>query len=490
MAAKHSLTSNTILLTLAGGVEFGLQFAIPMIFVRNLEPAAFGQYRLLWLMAATALALAPAFMPQSLFYFLPRASEQQKRVYIGNALAWLAAAGCVAAFVASAFNPFAPDVVRSLFAHSGGMSALFIGGWVLASVMTALPTADGRARWQAGSDVGLAVLRTLLLAGAAIVTHDIRWVVAAMLAEAVARISMLLVYLLTRRGGGKIAWQWAATKTQMAYALPFALGNALFLLRVQADQWVVASMLSTTMLATFAIGAVFLPVASLIRQPLNNAMLPRLNSAYASGDLAEIRRLVGKSSAATTLMLMPVAGALWSLAPEVVQIVYTSRYVDAVPIMRVYLLGMMLNAIAVGHVLPVLDKGRFAAGSNACCLAISVVCSIAGASRWGLIGAACGSVLTLALSELWSMKVVARTLGVATFDLLPWRAIAPAVLGTGLGIAGAILVEVTLATTLLSALAWKGLAFVALLAAGFLACGGKGQLRILRGARPGLRAAL
>jgi O-antigen/teichoic acid export membrane protein len=490
MAAERSLTRNTILLTLSGGIEFGLQFAIPMIFVRQLDPASFGQYRLMWLMAATALAIGPAFMPQSLYYFLPRASPAQQRVYIGNVLAWLGAAGCVVALAASGLNPWLPDKVLHLFSASHGLSSLFLLGWVIASITTALPTAEGRVRWQVGADLTVAALRTGLLAAAAIFTQDIAWVVAAMLGEALARIGICIAYLLSRPGGARLAPGFAALATQLRYALPFAIGNALFMLRGQADQWVAAAMLPTALFGMFSIGAVVLPFITLVRQPLNNVMLPRLNKAFADGDLAAIRRLLRTSSTALTLALVPLAGVLACVAPQLVQIVYTGSYAAAVPVMQIYLLGMMMQAMATGYLLPTLERGRFAAANNACCLALSIAASIAGASRWGLPGAACGSVLAFAVSELWSLKVVARTLQAPALALLPWRTLVPCGLGTALAMGAVKLAQGSLAGGAPLLLLSKSLVFLAVFAAVFFAAGGRAQLQLLLGARLGARSHL
>jgi O-antigen/teichoic acid export membrane protein len=153
--------------------------------------------------------------------------------------------------------------------------------------------------------------------------------------------------------------------------------------------------------------------------------------------------------------------------------------------MHIYLVGMMMNVFAVGHILPALDKGRFAAGNNACCLVISIVCSVIGASQWGLIGAAFGSVFTFAISELWSLKVVARTLGIGVHELMPWRAITQSLLGTWIGVGGVKLLAEMMHGTTLSILALKGLAFLIFFTGIFLALGGKKQLRLLLGHRSG-----
>jgi O-antigen/teichoic acid export membrane protein len=476
-----SLARNTALLTMSAMVEFALQFAIPMIFVRNLDPAAFGEYRLLWLMAGTALALAPAFMPQSLFFFLPRANEEQRRVYIGNVLAWLLLGGTVVALVTSRWNPALPHNVGELFADSHGMSSLFLGCWMVVSLMFVLPTAEGRVSWQAGNDIALSILRTVLLASAAIFSHSLAWVMAALVFEALARIGMLWVYLASRPGGARVVARPVAIVEQARYALPFAVGNGLYLLRSQSDQWIVASTLTPALFGMFSISAVFLPIAALIRQPVSNAMMPRLNKAFAEGQFDDIKRIFQKSSTAATLMLVPLGGALLCVAGELVQVVYTGRYSGAVPVMRIYLIGMMLQGCAAGHVLPALNRGRFAVVNNGCCLAISIACSYFGARHFGLPGAACGSVISFAISELWSLCVVARVLGVGRLELLPWRALLSGGFASCVGLAAVSLLAPLIGGPVLLVLILKGCAFAVVFVAVFLVAGGKSQLELLGG---------
>jgi O-antigen/teichoic acid export membrane protein len=482
--ASPSLARNTVLLTLSGSVEFALQFAVPMVFVRNLDAATFGEYRLLWLMAGTALALAPAFMPQSLFYFLPRATAQQKRVFIGNVLAFLAVAGVIVTFLTSPWNPFLPDNGQRLFADSHGLSSLFLGCWMLVSLMFVLPTAEGRIRWQATNDVALSTVRTLMLASAALFTHALTWVMAALLVEAAARFATLGLYLRTRPDGGALSCQAQPLLAQLRYAVPFAAGNGLFLLRSQSDQWIVAGMVTPALFGVFSISSVFLPLAALIRQPVTNALMPRLNKAFAEGQLAEIVRLFRKSSSATTLILVPLAGILLCVTGELVQIVYTGRYADAVPVMRIYLLGIMLQGCAAGYALPALNQGRVAVANNAFCLVISVALSYVGARYWGLRGAAAGSVVAFVISELWSLIAVARTVVVSPLALVPWRTLRTAGLATGAGMASVALLQAGLAGPVLLLLALKGLAFFAVFSAVFFAAGGKAELTLLGGAVP------
>ncbi|WP_314441587.1 lipopolysaccharide biosynthesis protein [Massilia timonae] len=472
------LSRSAAFLTAGGMVEFALQFLLPVILVRQLDADTFGQYRFLTLMLGTALAMAPAFMPQALYYFLPRAGGRQLTV-IGNALAYLACMGLAVALLASPASPLAGNLSRALHGATHGLSALYLGLSVLLTITTTLAIAEGRILWHCSTELALALLRTALVALAAILSHDIAWVLAALVLDAALRLAVLAAYFLTRPGGARLRCAPASLLAQLRYALPFAAGGSLFAMRAQADGWIAASLLPTHVFAAFTIGAVVLPVASLIRQPINSAMLPHLNRAFAGGARAEVHALLLKGSGAATLLLAPLAGALFLLAPEIVALVYTERYLAAVPVMRLYLLLVALQSVAVGFAMPALDMGRLALRINLAGLALSAALSLAGVHWFGLAGAALGSVAAFLLCELANARAVGKVLG------RPWRTMFPLRLA-GL-VLGACVTAILLAEWCAPAFGagpWRSLGgklgvYAAAALTLFAACGGLGELRRL-----------
>ena len=297
--------------------------------------------------------------------------------------------------------------------------------------------------------------------------------------DAALRLAVLAAYFLTRPGGARLRCEPASLLAQLRYALPFAAGGSLFAMRAQADGWIAASLMPTHVFAAFTIGAVVLPVASLIRQPINSAMLPHLNRAFAAGARAEVHALLIKGSGAATLLLAPLAGALFLLAPEIVALVYTERYLAAVPVMRLYLLLVALQSVAVGFAMPALDMGRLALRINLAGLALSASLSLAGVHWFGLAGAALGSVAAFLLCELANARAVGKVLG------RPWRAMFP------VRLAGLVLVACVSGILLAEACApafeagpWRILGaklgvYAAAALALFAACGGLEELRRL-----------
>lgn len=476
----EGLRRAAVKLALAGGVEYGLQAVVPAVLVRCLDMTAFGQYRLLWLLAATSLSLATCFIPQSLFYFLPRTeTASQKSALLGNSVLFLGFTALLTAFFSSVWNPWLPHAAHQLFDATHGLSSVFLALWVLTSLADVLPTAEGRAHWQAKVTVTLAVGRTLLLVAAAVLTSSVVWVVLAVVATVCAKVGCMLYYLRDSLDGQSLRVDRLALRRQLVYALPFALATALFTMRTQVDQWVVATMLSPALYAMFSIATVFQPISSLLRQPVFNAAMPRMSAGFADGDLEQVRQLVARTNGATAFAVLPIAGGIFAVAPEVVHIVYTSTYSQTADVMRIYLLGMGINCFATGHMVQVISRGHFATINNALCLVLGAIISIAGVKLFGVTGAAIGSVVALAISEGWTAMVVARALDARVAQILAVRSLLPTIVALTCGVVAALLVDYWLSTTVWLALGVKGTIYALTWLAIMMACGEGHRLRAM-----------
>lgn len=411
-------------LAVAGVVEYALQLLLPVILVRYLTKAEFGDYRVAWLIATTALIFFPLFMPQALFYFLPRAAAGDRPKLVGNVLGSLFVLGCMAGLLLLVLIPFLPASIASLQRYSPFLQ-LFVGAWILGSILDALPTADGKAEWQAGAAIALASLRVSSLAGAAVLSGDMLLLLVAMCVIAVMKVGVAILYILFAANEPGMKFDAQLLSVQLKYSLPFAIAEALFALRVQADQWVVASTFSSASVALISVASVALTIGTLIRQPLNDALLPSIGSLVSDGKIAAARGLLSEAYLLLCFMLLPLLGLLILTAAELVELIYTSEYLGAVPLLRIYLLGQIATIFAAGHLLQAFGYGREAVRIGALSLSLSLPISGFGIMLFGLTGAVAGSVISLVLWECWALKKVARALGTGLVPLLrldhAWR---------------------------------------------------------------------
>jgi len=403
--------------------DHAMQFLLPLVLVRCLDTATFGEYRLLWLAVGTIMSFATLNMCGTLYYFVPRSDAPRKCLYIHQALLFLALSGLACAFLVSPANSLLPAPMRPLEQY-GLLVPAFAGLWVLASLLDALPTVDERVRWQACATVGLSALRVLLMAAGAWFTGEFRIMLWLLLALVLVKVALLAYYVWRYHGLARPWFERAEFSEQFRHSAPLGLNNAFHGLRGNADQWVAASLFSITSFAAFSVAAVVGQLVSILRLSVMEAFLPSMSRLQAAGNLRGMLEMNSRGNVMVGTLLYPGLAFAFVFAPELVQLVYTASYSEAAPVMRVYIVGMLASVIEMGSLVMLLRQGPYVLRVTAFTLAVSVAVSWAAAHFFGLPGAAAGSVLAIYLDRLLILRRLARLTGISLAHVQDWRTLA------------------------------------------------------------------
>jgi O-antigen/teichoic acid export membrane protein len=454
-------------LAAAGLLEYALQLGVPVILVRHLTTQEFGDYRLVWLVAETGLILFPLFLPQSLFYFLPRAAPGTRPKLVGNTFASLFALGGLAILLLLGLMPVSPGSIAGLQRHSP-LVQIFVGTWILASILDALPTADEKAEWGACATIGFAIVRTATLAGTAVATGDVGWLLVVMCGLAMLKVGLAVFYALFAARERGLGFDGQLARMQLKYSLPFAMANGFFALRAQSGQWIVAASFPSSAFALISIASVVMAVGTLTRQPLGNALLPNISSLMGDGNVDGARKLISKAYLLLGCLLPPVFGLLIATADDLVELIYTREYLGAVPLMRIYLLGQIATVFGAGQLLWAFGFGRQAATIGATSLLLSIALSILGLQLFGLAGAVAGTIAGLVLWEWWALIKVAKALGTSIAKLIPMDQTWKVAFVVAVGVLVAHIVSSELDTSVFLRLVAKSSAFMTTVLLGFV----------------------
>lgn len=421
-AVPEKLAPRAMSLGAANALDYGLQFLLPVVLVRHLSPADFGGYRVLWLATGTVMALVTQAMAGSLYYYLPRSDAAGKRLYINQAMLYLCAAGLAGAWAVSGLNPWLPANIRDLSPDPVVVPA-FVLLWVAASLLDLIGTAEERVSWQARTIVGLAVLRAVALCATAMLSRRLEPVLLALLGFAAFKCALLLGYVARHHGLGGPLLRRRAFADQLRQSAPFGFAGALYGLRAQADQWVATTLFPVAMFASFSIAALLGPLVHLCRQSVGQAFLPSVSRRQAAGDLRGMLALNSRASVMVATLVFPLLAFAFVFGREIVTIVYTSAYVEAAAVMRIYIAGLVLLVIEPATLMLLLRQGPFSMRVGVLALLGSVAVSFAGARLFGLPGAALGSVAAIYFEHLRTLWRISRCTGVPFRQVQDWRSL-------------------------------------------------------------------
>lgn len=419
------LTRRALSIGVIHACDKATKFFLPIVLVRCLDTATFGEYRLLWLVVGTVMTVATLNMSGGLNYFLPRSDPPRKRLYVHHTMLFLAASGLLFAALTGPWNPFLPQAVAPL-AQYGALVPAFVGLWIASALLDYLPTIDERVRWQAYASIGTSLLRVVLVVAAAWASGSLGVIVALLIVVVVVKFALLLAYVRRYHGLGRPWFDRRVFADQFRHTAPFGVAGGLCAMRAQADQWVAAAMFSLQSFAAFSVAAVLNSIIVVFRRSVVDAFLPNMSRREASGDVAGMMRLNSRGNVLVGTLLYPALAFVFAFADEIVTVIFTTAYAEAAPVMRVYAVGMAVLVLEHASVLLLLRQGTVALGVNAAALAVSVAVSWTAAGLIGLAGAAAGSVVAWCFDRTLMLRRISQRVGIPVRKLQNWRGLAAA----------------------------------------------------------------
>lgn len=411
--------------------DHALQFLLPIVLVRCLDTATFGEYRLLWLAVGTIMAFATLNMCGTLYYFVPRSEPPRKRLYIHQTMLYLIASGVLWGFMVSPWNALLPAPMQPL-AQYGWVVPAFIALWVLAFLLDHLPSVDESTRWQVYAMLSVSALRVLLVAAGAWLTGDLRVIFWLLLAAVLFKVALLVYYVARRHGLGPPWFERAAFSEQFRHSAPIGVSGALGSLRPQVDQWVVASLFTLSSFAAFSVAAHIAQIMTILRGAVLQAFLPSMSRLHAAGDVAGMLAMNSRGNAMVARLLYPALAFAFVFAEDLVTVVYTASYLEAAAVMRVHIVGILPLAIETGSMVLLLRRGSFTLRLTGFTLALSAALGWSAALHFGLAGAAVGSAVAVYVDRVILLRHLSRHTGIALRRLQDWSTLL-----TALGFAAA-----------------------------------------------------
>jgi len=390
-----------------------------VILARQLAQDEFGLYKQAFLLQNTFIMLLDLGLPGSLYYFLQH-NEQERRQYVSQSLAVLALAAVVGGAVVVVGAPWwGGAFYENLLSPLAPQLAVFLGSTLVSSVLEVVLIARQRARQAAiaycVSDLALAtlVVGTVLTGGGVV---GVLWAVTVV---HVARTGALVVY--ARRAGllGFRGLSREPLTRQLNYAIPFWGGHIVELLAVAAPQYYVSAWYDTRTYAVFAVGSMSVPFVDVIYATVVSMIVVQLTRLAQVNALDQTRDTLGNGIRLVAIVCLPLFVLLEIIAGEVIVLLYTSRFVDAVPVFRVSLLLLPLIATQLECVPRAYGDTRFlffmCAVRGVVCVGLLAVLPAA----FGLAGAPLAFVLALVASHVLLLVRVSRLTGLGYAKVWP-----------------------------------------------------------------------
>jgi len=494
-AASGSFLGKAGPLVLARLFTAGLTLSIPLVLARVLSLEEYGTYYQLFLIAMTLYYVLPMGVVQSLYYFLPRA--EQKRPYLAQTLLFMSGAGLVAAvLVALLLGP-----VAGLFSNPALLeyrlplaiyTALLLGSFPLEVSLTS----QGRTKQSAVVYLVSDSVRALAMVVPCLLGASLQGMMAAV--AVFAGLRYVATWIVALRGSTGPLLSGAMLREQLVYAAPFGAAMALSIPQQYAHFYVVGGVVAPAVYALYRVGCFQLPVVDLLYTPTSEVLMVRLGELEKAGRLEEAVGAFREAAGKLAFVFLPFAAFLFAAAPEFIGALFGAKFLPAVPIFRVSVLGVVLSILPMDGVLRARGYTRSIFGSYLVKAVVTVPLVWLGVRHFGMMG----GIASWAVAELVGKATLLARVPAALStperplrvrDVIPWRELGQAALAAAAAAAGVFALRAGMVSTwvqLPEGFVWRALP---LMIAGVLfTCGYVGvlyatgirPLRVLASLRP------
>jgi O-antigen/teichoic acid export membrane protein len=418
---RDHITGSAFLLVAGRTAGLIATFAIGPILVRRLSLDDLGSYRHFFVLYGTLFGLAQVGMAESLYYFVPRRPDHAGRYGANAALAltvtglacmlllWLARDAIAAHFQ----NPDLPGYLILL----GVYLTLMLVTTVFEILMVSRKQHLSAAITYALSDLA----RTALFVLPAILFGSLRAVFIGAVIFAALRLAMMIGRL-RRDFGQALRPDLGILRTQLGYAVPFALAVSVEVILVYYHQYVVGGRVDPATFGIYGTACMAIPLVDLIMTSTTSVMMVKMAEDSSNRHLA--LELFQETVARLAFLLLPVAIGLAVLASPFMITYGTAKLAPGIPIFTAWVFTIVPAIFAVDALLRVYAQTRFLLVMNV--VRLGFVMAFIGwfLGAFGLVGAVLVTLVATAAAKALAVVRIAKLLEVPVADVLPWRALA------------------------------------------------------------------
>lgn len=197
------------------------------------------------------------------------------------------------------------------------------------------------------------------------------------------------------------------------YGFPLFLATISGVVAKYTDQIIVSNLAGVENFAVYSVGAIEIPVITMIAGAVSQTIYPRLVEYVSSGEMERAKKLWYQATIKVSKITYPIIIFMIVFSKEIISFFYTEKYLGAVPVFIVYLLFLFIRNNTYGAIL--LASGNtttYFAGQFVMTI-LNIPLSIALFQKFGIIGPAIATVALVYLmhmyylyKEQWHVQII------------------------------------------------------------------------------------
>ena len=420
--SNNSLSSKASIISF-GQLALSLSHLMAAAFLSySLSKEDYGVFRQVWLVFHTMIPILTLGLPLSINYFIPQMKARDQKALHLQTFLILTLTG----FIVSLLFFFGAPLF-SLWFNNPSLTGLF-RIFSLVPLLT-FPTLYYQNLFVCLNKPLLAAKLSLMMAAGYLVSIVIPVLLNGSIKEifisftAYSFFQLIIVSSLLFRPFKNIKIQWSTSliKKQLIYAVPLGLTAVVGILNKQLDKFVISSFFSTEQFATYINGAFEIPLIGILTGSVTAVLMPEFVRLWYNKDKEAMIKIWHSAIRKVALILYPVMFFLIAFAPEVLTLLFSSKYLDSTLVFRIYTLGLLMRITNFGMVLLSMGLSRIVFRYALWTFGLNIVLNIVLIKTIGFAGPAIATVAIIFIINYLQLRRIGIEADIPLKRLFPWR---------------------------------------------------------------------
>jgi O-antigen/teichoic acid export membrane protein len=405
------------ILTVSRISNFAIQLLSPLLLVRILDVASYGQYQEFVIWAALLVTVCSFAVDSSLTYFLPR-YPQRDRAFVSQSTALTLA---ISVICLSSLFLAKPLVLRVASFDFIAPLAAYVFFFVNLNWVDYYWVATRRAHLVLYYSALRLVIRIGALLVVAYLTRDVLTIAWSMAVIEALRVVVMLAYF-SRRGMFGFELRWTEIAEHLRFAAPLGAAAIVQNASRSIGKLFISGTLGPAALAYYATGSYLQPIVRVARSGIEDAVYPELVRRH--DEPGGALRLWQRVNVLNCAMFFPAFVLMVYYAKLIISFLFTDAYLPAVPIFCVYAAFLLRRCFNSDVLLRTTGRSAFMLWGTVGALGTNVLLIVLLSSVLGMIGPAVAFISAEIALEIYYSSMARKKLKIGVADLADWGSIA------------------------------------------------------------------
>ena len=421
---KENLSKKAGYLIFARVVEFMAMMLVPIFVARTLTIGDFGLWKQFQLIFGTFLPFAAMGMTESIFYFFNREKEKRDKLvwYTWGILVFNGAVVGALLFLGKGYIPLLVNN-REILPYINILIVcifLFLSSLTLERILIA----EDNIRLVTKTIIVLALCKVALIVFAALVFKSVFAVILSFLLWIIVRFLFVTLYMFYKYKlplpvrGIDIVFG----KKLLSYSIPLGLAVIPYVIFTSAHKYFVSYYFSPEIFAIYSVGATMeLPFLMYVTDSVFSVLKPRFAMHQKEGNISTMVSVYRSSVRKLALIFFPAFMFVLIFSYEVIILLFSDKYAQAVPIFRIFLFLVPMSIFDLSIFLRSYGETGYILKLSACRTAIGILLFYAAARFFNITAVALSFVVVAIGTFVISLLKAGSLLKMRAKEFVPVR---------------------------------------------------------------------